>query len=680
MRRKLTLESLDSRDLPSTYFVSPVGSDAAAGSLAAPWKTLQKAANAVVAGDHVIVRAGTYTGFNLTTPGTAAATITFSADPGVTITAPNASGPQAGKDGINVEGADYAVIEGFDIVGMPRAGIRVVTDTNVVVRNNVCDNNGSWGIFTGFAQNVDIENNFTSNSHTQHGIYVSNSADNPVVRNNTSFGNYGCGIHMNSDASQGGDGVITGALIEGNTIYNNGAGGGSAINMDGVSSSVVRNNLIYGNHSTGIALYDIDGLHGAQNNVIENNTVEVASDGRWALQITDGSTGNKVFNNILLNDHPFRGSLSVDSSSQTGLVSDYNVMMDRFTLDGGNSILTRAQWQSQTGQDAHSRVSSAANLFVGGTDFHLLAGSPAVDAGTSSVSGANAPAVDMSGTARPSGAGYDIGAYELSQGAANPPTANNDGYAIGHDHTLTVAAAGVLANDTSPLGHPLTAVKVGGPSHGALTLNANGSFTYTPAAGYTGPDSFTYTANDGSLASAPATVNLTVRPSPKVQSVVVNDGSAQRSEVRSITVAFDSLVTLDASPFGLARTGGGTPTLTQTVSTVNGTTQVVITFGGSATAFGGLNDGKWTFRVRAARVHGADDPTVTMSADSVTYFTRLFGDSNGDRTVDATDKTAFLAAMGHTDAASLAAFDYDANGAVDSVDQSQFNKRYGKHI
>ena len=157
MRRRLCLESLDARDLPSTYYVSPVGSDAAAGSVQRPWKTLQKAANAVAAGDQVIVRAGTYTGFNLTTPGTAAARITFSADPGVTINAPNASGPQAGRDGINVEGADYAVIEGFNVIGMPRAGIRVVVDTNVIVRNNTCDNNGTWGIFTGFAENVLIE-------------------------------------------------------------------------------------------------------------------------------------------------------------------------------------------------------------------------------------------------------------------------------------------------------------------------------------------------------------------------------------------------------------------------------------------------------------------------------------------------------------------------------------------
>lgn len=680
MRRRLWLESLDARDLPSTYYVSPVGSDSSAGSLTAPWKTLQKAANAVVAGDQVVVRAGNYTGFNLTADGTAAARITFAADPGVFITAPNPAGPQAGRDGINVEGADYVTIEGFNVNGMSRAGIRVVTNTNAVIRNNSCDGNGVWGIFTGFAQNVTIEGNVTSRSVAEHGIYVSNSADNPVVRNNISFGNSRCGIHMNSDASAGGDGVITGALIEGNTIYDNGRTGGAGINMDGVSNSIVRNNLLYGNHATGIALYRIDGAQGAKNNVIANNTVRVASDGRWALLIVNASTGNRVLNNILLNDGTYRGSLSVSPDSLTGLVSDYNVVMDRFTLDDGASRLTRAQWQAQTGQDAHSKVSTAAALFVGGTDYRLLAGSPAVDAGTATLGGANAPAVDLAGGARPSGAGYDVGAYELAQAAATPPTANADRYVTAEGRALSVAAPGVLANDASPTGRPLTAVRVSGPSHGTLTLYANGSFSYTPKAGFSGTDSFTYAATDGTLTSAPATVTLTVRARPRVESVVINDGSAQRSLVRSITVTFDTLVTLDANPFGLARTGGGTPTQTLQVTNANGKTTVVVRFSGTATQYGSLRDGSWTFRVRALRVHRADDPTVTMPADVVRTFHRFFGDSDGDRDTDRADRTAFLAALGQTTPAALAAFDFDGDGDVDAADQSQFNKRYGKRI
>ena len=60
----------------------------------------------------------------------------------------------------------------------------------------------------------------------------------------------------------------------------------------------------------------------------------------------------------------------------------------------------------------------------------------------------------------------------------------------------------MLANDSDPDGDPLTAVLVTGPAHGTLTLNANGSFTYTPTANYTGPDSFIYRASDGANQSA----------------------------------------------------------------------------------------------------------------------------------------------------------------------------------
>ena len=58
----------------------------------------------------------------------------------------------------------------------------------------------------------------------------------------------------------------------------------------------------------------------------------------------------------------------------------------------------------------------------------------------------------------------------------------------------------MLGNDADPDGeHALTAVLVSGPAHGTLTLNADGSFTYTPDANYSGPDSFTYRASDGTL-------------------------------------------------------------------------------------------------------------------------------------------------------------------------------------
>src|SRR6185436_5937446 len=68
----------------------------------------------------------------------------------------------------------------------------------------------------------------------------------------------------------------------------------------------------------------------------------------------------------------------------------------------------------------------------------------------------------------------------------------------------------LLANDTDVDLNPLTAVLVTDAAHGAVTVNANGSFSYTPAANYGGPDSFTYKANDGSLDSNVATVTIVV--------------------------------------------------------------------------------------------------------------------------------------------------------------------------
>jgi len=91
------------------------------------------------------------------------------------------------------------------------------------------------------------------------------------------------------------------------------------------------------------------------------------------------------------------------------------------------------------------------------------------------------------------------------------PVANNDSYTANKNNALTVpAGSGVLANDTDANGDSLSAVLIAGPAHGTLALSSNGAFTYTPAAGYTGPDSFQYQASDGALLSNTATVTLTV--------------------------------------------------------------------------------------------------------------------------------------------------------------------------
>lgn len=92
------------------------------------------------------------------------------------------------------------------------------------------------------------------------------------------------------------------------------------------------------------------------------------------------------------------------------------------------------------------------------------------------------------------------------------PVAGADAFATPKDTTLTIPPAGVLANDFDVDNTSLDAWLLTDVSHGSLVLNLDGSFTYTPHAGYVGPDSFTYEACDGPDDSPPTTVTINVTP------------------------------------------------------------------------------------------------------------------------------------------------------------------------
>jgi VCBS repeat-containing protein len=91
-----------------------------------------------------------------------------------------------------------------------------------------------------------------------------------------------------------------------------------------------------------------------------------------------------------------------------------------------------------------------------------------------------------------------------------PPNAADDVYSVVQGSPLSVPAPGVLINDADANGDPLTAVLDGTTTHGTLALNADGSFTYTPQAGFYGQDFFGYRASDGLVESQPAQVTIEV--------------------------------------------------------------------------------------------------------------------------------------------------------------------------
>ena len=304
----------------ASLYVSPSGSDSAAGTSSAPFKTIQKAANVARAGDVVSVAAGTYVGFQLTTSGTSSSRIVFRANGTVNIT-------QASTGyGIYINNASYVTVEGFSVSGTSSKGIaaRGATPTSpmhgVQILSNKITNTREEGLYLSQLESSLVEGNTVTNvgtggvTETGHGMYLANAgSDNTVVRGNTfsaPSNSWGEAMHINGDESVGGDGLIKNLLIENNRIlggFNNG------MSLDGVQSSVIRNNIVVDTNHHGIRGYRIDGAAGPSGLVIVNNTIRAP--GGNAVKTTDDSGSSVVFNNILYGGD---GSTNFGVSASTG--------------------------------------------------------------------------------------------------------------------------------------------------------------------------------------------------------------------------------------------------------------------------------------------------------------------------------------------------------------------------
>jgi hypothetical protein len=165
---------------------------------------------------------------------------------------------------------------------------------------------------------------------------------------------------------------------------------------------------------------------------------------------------------------------------------------------------------------------------------------------------------------------------------------------------VSVTAPGVLGND---LGTGLTLTGHTNPAHGTVTVDATGAFVYTPLSGYSGPDSFTYTATDSNATSATATVNLTTTPLAADDTVSTTAGSA---------------VTLDVPGVLANDLGTGIRVMAHTAPS-NGT--VTVTAHGSLTYTPNANfSGADTFTYRITDSNGSHDSatvSVTIGAHSV---------------------------------------------------------------
>ncbi len=107
------------------------------------------------------------------------------------------------------------------------------------------------------------------------------------------------------------------------------------------------------------------------------------------------------------------------------------------------------------------------------------------------------------------------------------PVANDDSYNVNIGEVLTIAAPGVIGNDTySDIGI-LTVKLVDDPTNGTLALNADGSFTYINSGSATATDSFAYMVNDGTADSNVATVAITINNG---NNLLAGDKEAQQKD------------------------------------------------------------------------------------------------------------------------------------------------------
>jgi hypothetical protein len=430
--------------MPKTYYANPSGNDSNDGlSTSTAFKTLQQCANVVAPGDVVIVTSGSYVGFEATISGTATAPISFLAQSGVIITSKARSTDNV--IGIDLNHVNYNIIDGFTVPCLPFSGyigIRSYGGLNGqaignVIHNNVISNAGYVGILASWQQSGRCENNTITGS-VRDGIYYGNSGTDCVLTKNTIKNMGKHGLVFNGDATNGGPGLMLRMTIDSNIIDNTGTdasqGDGCGIVCQGVQNSRISNNLITHAKYDGIRLdQGPDAAGGSDSNIVCNNTINLSGSNNLTLR---QASNNIIFNNVLYNDTSFGStsgrSLSINQLSYdpVGNISDYNALGYAGNGFGAGNL---AWWQSNMGLDLHSidigggtsgndpRNSFWVNWSYG--DYHLVAGCSLIDSGTTSLSGATAPSVDLDSNQRTSA--DDMGAYEYGSVVISSSTSSS---------------------------------------------------------------------------------------------------------------------------------------------------------------------------------------------------------------------------------------------------------------
>jgi parallel beta-helix repeat protein len=416
----------------STLYVdngNPNCSPSGPGTQDHPFCTIAAAAGVATAGNTVLVSSGSYSGqVTPSNSGTASAPIVFAAAPGASVII------TGGNYGFYVSGKSYLTVRGFRITSTSEAGIHITGSSNITLSGNHVSYAGqpaSGQIKAGIRLTDTTDSLVEANTvdhNTLAGIYLNGTTTRVRVVGNHAFMNAAGYTRL----APGIDVRSSGNTVANNVSHDNEDSGLQF--YTGGSNSLVVSNVAYDNGDHGIDNLNVTGQRIISNTIYNNVTAGINVE---ASTQSSATVENNISVDNGIQSPRTTSNIRVDSLSTSGSTVDYNLVSLRtpgttMYIWGKTGYASLAAFRQATGQEAHGLQADPGWAAPGAGDFHLSAGSPAIDSANSAVSGEQT--TDLEGNGRiddpgtpNTGAGGrsydDRGAYEFQGATDAPPTA-----------------------------------------------------------------------------------------------------------------------------------------------------------------------------------------------------------------------------------------------------------------